>query len=214
EIFDRSNTKALAHNDVTALLEDRLGRLWIGTYGGGLTWFKDGVFTRFSAPTDLSDEFVTALREDSRGTVWIGTKDHGLRGFADGDVRSVTTADGLSANRVFAIYEDGDGDLWIGTSAGLNRLRGRTVVRFSTADGLANDRVMAIAGDAPGALWVGTDAGLNRLVDGRILATAIMPGTAIRSLLFDRDRNLWIGSRGDGLSRLAGGRLRDRKSVV
>jgi signal transduction histidine kinase/ligand-binding sensor domain-containing protein/ActR/RegA family two-component response regulator len=207
EIFDRSNTRALAHNDVTALLEDRLGRLWIGTYGGGLTWFKDGVFTRFSAPADLSDEFVTALREDSRGTVWIGTKDHGLRGFADGGVRSVTTADGLSANRVFAIYEDGDGDLWIGTSAGLNRLRGRTVVRFSTADGLANDRVMAIAGDAPGALWVGTDAGLNHLIDGRISATAIMPGAAIRSLLFDRDRNLWIGSRGDGLSRLAGGRL-------
>src|SRR5947208_16772099 len=44
EIFDRSNTKALGHNDVAALLEDRLGTLWVGTSGGGLTWFKNGVF--------------------------------------------------------------------------------------------------------------------------------------------------------------------------
>ena len=207
EIFDRSNTKALASNDVTALLEDRLGTLWVGTNGGGLTLLKDGVFTRFSAQNSLSDEFVTALREDSRGTMWIGTRDHGLFGFADGRVRSVTAKDGLSSNRVFAIYEDRGGDLWVGTSDGLNRLRGRNIVRFSTADGLVNPRIMAIAGDATGALWIGTDAGVNRFVDGRVSGAAIVPGTAIRSLLVDRDRNLWIGGRGAGLSRLAGGRL-------
>ena len=135
EIFDRSNTAALGHNDVTALLEDRLGRLWVGTNGFGLTWLKDGVFTRFTAQNPLSDEFVTALCEDSRGTMWIGTKDHGILGFADGQVRSVTTSDGLSSNRVLAIHEDRSGDLWVGTSDGLNRLRGRTITRFSIAVG-------------------------------------------------------------------------------
>ena len=207
EIFDRSNTKALASNDVTALLEDRLGTLWVGTNGGGLTLLKDGVFTRFSAQNSLPDEIVTALREDRRGTIWIGTRDHGLFEFAGGHVRPVTVKDGLSSNRVFAIYEDRSGDLWVGTSDGLNRLRGGNIARFSTADGLVNPRVMAIAGDATGALWIGTDAGLNRFVDGRVSGAAIVPGTAIRSLLVDRDRNLWIGGRGAGLSRLAGGRL-------
>ena len=164
EIFDRSNTHTLAHNDVTALLEDRLGRLWVGTYGGGLAWYKDGAFTSFSAQEALSDEFVTALREDSRGTVWIGTRDHGIFGFADRHVRSVTAKDGLASNRVNAIYEDRGGDLWVGTSEGLNRLRGRNIVRFSIADGLVNPHITAIAGDAIGALWIGTDAGLNRFV--------------------------------------------------
>ena len=84
---------------------------------------------------------------------------------------------------------------------------GANIVRFSTADGLVNARIMAIAGDATGALWIGTDAGLNQFVDGRVSGAAIVPGTSIRSLLVDRDRNLWIGGRGAGLSRLAGGRL-------
>jgi ligand-binding sensor domain-containing protein len=207
EIFDRSNTKALGHNNVSALFEDRLGTLWVGTSGGGLTWLKDGVFTRFSAQHGLSDEFVTTVRDDSHGTVWIGTNDHGLFGFADGHVRSVTAKDGLSSDRVSAIYEDRGGDLWVGTSDGLNRLRGRNILRFSIADGLVSARINAIAGDAMGTMWIGTDAGVNQFVDGRVSGAAIAPGTSIRSLLFDRDRNLWIGGRGAGLSRLTGGRL-------
>jgi signal transduction histidine kinase/ligand-binding sensor domain-containing protein/CheY-like chemotaxis protein len=207
EIFDRSNTKALTHNDVTALFEDRLGTLWVGTYGGGLTWFKDGVFTRFNAQDPLSDEFVTALREDSRGSMWIGTRDHGIFAFADGRVRPVAVKDGLSSNRVFALYEDRGGDLWVGTADGLNRLRGGNITRFSAAAGLVNPRITAITGDSTGALWIGTDGGLHQFVDGRVSGAAIMPGTPVRSLLFDRDRNLWIGWRGAGLSRLTGGRL-------
>jgi len=34
---DPSNPESLAHDDVRALLEDRSGVLWVGTYGGGST---------------------------------------------------------------------------------------------------------------------------------------------------------------------------------
>jgi signal transduction histidine kinase/ligand-binding sensor domain-containing protein/CheY-like chemotaxis protein len=95
----------------------------------------------------------------------------------------------------------------VGTSNGLNRLSGQTVVRFSTGDGLINARITAMTGDGMTGLWIGTEAGLNHFVDGRVSGAAIVPGTAIRSLLVDRDRNVWIGGRGAGLSRLAGGRL-------
>jgi signal transduction histidine kinase/ligand-binding sensor domain-containing protein len=206
-IFDRSNTQALGNNNVTALLVDRLGTLWIGTAGGGLTWLKDGVFTRFSPREILPDEVVTALQQDSRGTVWIGTKDRGIFGFAEGRMRAVGARDGLSSDRVLAIYEDRAGDLWVGTSDGLNRLHGRNIDRFTVADGLVNQRVLAITGDAAGVLWIGTDAGLNQLVDGRVTAVVIAPGVSVRSLLFDRDRNLWFGGRGAGLFRLSDGRL-------
>jgi signal transduction histidine kinase/ligand-binding sensor domain-containing protein/ActR/RegA family two-component response regulator len=207
EIFDRSNTKALGHNHVTVLLEDRLGTLWVGTAGGGVSRLKDGVFSRFGAQDGLSDEFVTALREDAHGTVWIGTNGHGVFGAADARVRSVTARDGLSSDNVLAIYEDRGGDLWVGTTDGLNRLRGGNIARFSIADGLVNARITAIAADATGALWIGTDAGLNQFVDGRVSGATVVPGTSIRSLLVDRDRNLWIGGRGAGLCRLTGGRL-------
>lgn len=43
----------LSSDKVYAVLEDRSGALWIGTGGGGLNRFKDGVFTAFSKRTDF-----------------------------------------------------------------------------------------------------------------------------------------------------------------
>src|SRR6185436_4324622 len=60
---------------VRALLEDRQGRMWIGTGEGGVQRVdSDGkVRTRF-----LTDDYVTALAEDPSGLLWVGTRSGGL----------------------------------------------------------------------------------------------------------------------------------------
>ena len=42
--FDTGNTTEIKSNNVQALHVSRDGTLWIGTHGGGLTTFRDGVF--------------------------------------------------------------------------------------------------------------------------------------------------------------------------
>src|SRR4030095_8984884 len=72
-VFDNRNTPPLKSNVIWALLADRAGTLWIGTVSGGLTLYRDGVFTAYSTRDGLASDLVSALAEDRHGVVWIGT---------------------------------------------------------------------------------------------------------------------------------------------
>src|SRR3954471_1085482 len=54
-VFNSRNTPAIRHNDIWKLLDDHDGNLWIATRGGGLTRYRDGVFTNFSKDQGLSN---------------------------------------------------------------------------------------------------------------------------------------------------------------
>ena len=63
----------LLHNNVTCLLQDRLGFMWIGTRGG-LNRFDGHTFKNHVIQWNSSGaNYIKALREDHHGTLWIGT---------------------------------------------------------------------------------------------------------------------------------------------
>ena len=67
-VFNPTNTTAIGNSHVTSLLEDRAGHLWIATFGGGITRFADGQFTRYTTRDGLSTDFIGRLFEDRAGT--------------------------------------------------------------------------------------------------------------------------------------------------
>jgi PAS domain S-box-containing protein len=114
---------------VTAIVEDRSGYLWIGTYGGGLNRY-DPRTRRFSAfrhkpadPTSLSHDIVYNMLVDHQGTLWVATED-GLDRCEDptaGRFRSWKAGTGSSSTtQVVGIAEDSNGVIWL-TSAMLQR---------------------------------------------------------------------------------------------
>jgi len=76
-----SVNEGLSHSDVTAIVQDDLGYLWIGT-NNGLNRYDGRTVKSFKAdPFDLSslpDSKITTLYKDKRGYIWIGTQHHGL----------------------------------------------------------------------------------------------------------------------------------------
>jgi ligand-binding sensor domain-containing protein len=74
---------SLSYNDITALCEDKLGRLWIGTFNAGVNLYIPGKkkFIRLNYNGDnlnsLSNDNINAIVEDNEGNIWIGT-DNGL----------------------------------------------------------------------------------------------------------------------------------------
>jgi signal transduction histidine kinase/ligand-binding sensor domain-containing protein len=169
---------------VRAVLEDRLGRLWIGTGEGGVQRI-DGegkVLQRFlhdsADPESLSDDYVTFLFEDSRGVLWAGTRSGGLNAL-DPQTGNATRyqpepgdENSISHHYVISMIEDASGTLWVGTGGGgLNRVdslgQGRLrFTRITEAGGLIDDDVMGIVEDDDHSLWISTKRGLSRYDPG------------------------------------------------
>ena len=124
------------------------GRLWVGTYGGGLsrldpatgraeTWRRDA-----ADPASLPSDNITAVVPSAAtpGVVWVGTYDGGLARLvpSTGRVTRVGRADGLPGLNVKSIVEEASGRLWVGTDAGLVRYdpATRDLRVYTEADGL------------------------------------------------------------------------------
>jgi ligand-binding sensor domain-containing protein/signal transduction histidine kinase len=204
---------------VRTLYEARDGTVWIGTHGGGVTFWKDGRFHTLRAKDGLTNDIVRVIHEDRAGRVWIGTNASGLNrwtgqalvGYAvkSGRLERYRSADALSNDNVLALLDDRHDGLWVGTDgAGLWKLQGDRIVR----EPAEINGVRHLLEDTAGDLWIGTDGGgLHRLREGRLEALTSrrgLPSDIVLTLLEDRERNLWVGTR-DGLLR-----LKNRKFLV
>ncbi len=173
-------------DEVTALLVDRSGLVWIGARRNGLYKFnprkrKFRTYTHIPGnPQSLSHPDVTAILEDDSGTVWIGTSGGGLNKLSRTNphhgefqyryfLHQPEDSSSLSSNNVSALYLDQSGNLWIGAQGGgLNRFdRSRktfTHYRYDphSSNCLAGNEVNSIYEDQYGQLWIGTNSGLSK----------------------------------------------------
>lgn len=74
---DPHNINSLSNNQVTAIVEDSAGIIWIGTNGAGLNrWDKrNNQFIHFrhnpANPKTLKHDSITAILKDRHGHLWI-----------------------------------------------------------------------------------------------------------------------------------------------
>ena len=210
--FDTGNTPEIKSNNVQSLLVDRSGTLWIGTHGGdgGLTRYRDGIFTSFSAAEGLSDSHVRSIFEDRAGNLWVGTDGGGLNLLRDGKFTVYSTADGLPDNRIGALTEDAEGNLWIGTNNGLAKFKDGQFTVYQTRDGLAGNNIRALFYDREGNLWAGGAGGLSRLRQNRVETFGAKDGlknSHIGSIAGDGENTLWFGTIDGGLYRFNNGKF-------
>lgn len=202
--FDTGNTPEIRSNNVQSLLLARDETLWIGTYGGGITSLKNGVFQNFSVEQGLSDAHVKCLFQDSKGNLWIGTDGGGLNNFRDGKFTVISEKDGLPDKYIHAIAEDSDGNIWVGSAKGLTRIANEKFTVFRTADGLAGNSVNTLFRDRENRLWIGGTDGLSILDERKFKVFGETEGikrTEIQTIAQDRDGTMFFGTAEDGLYR-------------
>ena len=198
--YDHRTTEGIPINQFTALVVDREGTLWAGTRSHGVLHVVGGEFHPLTWEPD-SQEQVRALALDAGGDLWIGMRDRGVVRLHDGKLVAVlTTRDGLPSDDVRALLPTRDGAMWIGTFRGLVRWSDGKLARAPAP--LDAAAVHSVAQDS-GALWCATDQGLVRLRDGatQVIAAEGLAASEVTRVLFDRDGNLWIGTR-TGLARM------------
>lgn len=103
--------EGLPQSEVTDLLEDSRGILWIATNGGGVARFNGQVFKVLNQEDGLVYNRVKRLYEDSKKNLWFITE----RGASRYDGRrfyNYTEKDLFSNGTYFEVSEDSKGNLW------------------------------------------------------------------------------------------------------
>lgn len=103
--------------DVSAIVEDRQGRIWLGTDGYGL-FIKESRDNQVRK-LPVGSNPVVSLLEDRKGRVWVGTFMDGLYCFEGTKISHYKTENSrLASNDIWRFTEDRYGNLWIGSLGG------------------------------------------------------------------------------------------------
>ncbi|MCD4748992.1 MAG: diguanylate cyclase [Thermoanaerobaculales bacterium] len=181
---------------VSTLMEDREGSLWIGSWGSGLFQIPPTQWTHFNLTTGLPSQSVWSFSEDPDGCIWMATIDAGVISWCDDHWgRTLDSEDGLPSSTVFSVAHDADGALWIGTSKGVCRSFDEEFRCWTKEDGLPDDFVLQLKPSRSGGMWMATDKGLG-LWDGERWSfwgpEEGLPGPSVRALAEDATGRLWM----------------------
>jgi signal transduction histidine kinase/ligand-binding sensor domain-containing protein/CheY-like chemotaxis protein/AraC-like DNA-binding protein len=176
----------------------------------------------------IPSSYIIAIHEDRDSMVWIGTANNGVLIFHHLDNKLVMNVE-LSGRiekidllQVEEIFEDINGNIWIASRQGLV-LYLRTLNEFfhirksHHPEGLIDDIILDVNQDFMGNIIIGTqEGGLNILSQDQLKAnnpgnykfSRIMAGSenhhlsyrSIQSVFEDKDRNLWLGTFGNGVN--------------
>jgi signal transduction histidine kinase len=180
--------------NVTVLLADREGTLWIGTDDRGVFRLRDNHVDHYDTTNGLSSNSVASIREDREGSLWIATS-QGIDRFSDTPVVSFSEAEGLCSTEVVSVLAAGDGGVWVGGSEGVSHLRPGSTTCLRTGHGLPGHQVTSLLEDTAGRLWVGIDSELWTYEHGhfrRIIRSGGQPIGFVTSMTQDGAGDIWV----------------------
>jgi diguanylate cyclase (GGDEF)-like protein len=219
------SSDGLPQSNVTALLQDTDGYIWIGTQSG-IGKFDGSRFEIFTTREGLAGNYITDLELGRNGDIWVATQE-GLNQIRAGRIIPWPLAENFVRDIAFSA---GDQALWVLTANAIFKIRDGAAARVnlfsdpSRLDGLAatgsgmvffsretvfrlqNGRVQEFASpervnfvkETAGHLFVGCQGGLFILTPfGEFKKYSGLPATIsdISDILFDVQKNLWIASR-------------------
>jgi signal transduction histidine kinase/ligand-binding sensor domain-containing protein/DNA-binding response OmpR family regulator len=164
-----SINRQLLDMTVYSVLRDRQGKLWVGTFGKGISIFdKDNrLFTHIEKANGFCSNAIHQLLIDSNGSIWAATRD-GLGYFSDSEqpekFESYGYKQGLENKHVFSIHEDEAGNIWLSTGKGISQWnkQKRKFANYEHRDGipLGNFFTNSVCSTSDGMIYFGSSGGV------------------------------------------------------
>lgn len=229
ELSKSTSKNGLSDDDIRSFEEDNVGRMWIGTFKGGLNIINENDLLKrapkFSVqwylPKDdgssVYNRTVSALKLDREGNMWIGTSTGINFVNPNGEPikllkNAIANSESLSHDRIGALAQSKDGSIWIGTDGGGLDLYSPSSGNFKhfihkSAISLSNNYIQSLLEDRKGRLWIGTyQGGINRTNPQKsscnyYLQKNVENGSDVRIIYEAINGEIWVGTNRGGLYR-------------
>ncbi len=202
--------QGLALSSILAGHKDKLGNLWFGTSGNGVSKYNGKSFTNFSSAHGLIHNLVECVMEDRQGNIWFGTTG-GISKYDGIAFENFTTEQGLTDNDIRSMFEDSKGNIWSGSVIGIDRYNPLNknsdedlFVNYYKLDGDQENYFTTIIEDRQGYLWFGNDNGVIKYdpsakAIGKEAFTDIseslgIQGQFVNDLMEDKDGIIWVAT--------------------
>ncbi|MCC5827007.1 diguanylate cyclase [Alkalimonas sp.] len=173
-------------------------QLLIGTSKGLYQLHESGYFSPYLINGETITEPVQMLYQDQQQMLWLALSQQLWQVQRGQLLEKVTELDNNTRPWFVAAFEDKDGQLWLGSRThGLQRLRYDGTRNYGVEAGLAEPYIWALL-DSDEGLLVGGNSGLYQWNGDVFRSTDLadrLPNPVVYTLMQDRDRNLWLGTR-------------------
>jgi len=199
---------------VTALAEDRNGRIWVGSGSSfdGAWCYESGKWRHFGEAEGLPAPRVHRICINRAGeAVLLGMRDRyrhrinddpGVFVHRNGRFEQITGSDGNPLGRIYDFAEGADGTQWFASSGGIIRRAGDQWTHWTLEDGLRHSRVYAMTLAPDGRVWFGHEKrdGLGYIKpDGTIHYVDRINERErfhVNALCMAHDGTLWVADKG------------------
>ncbi len=180
---------SISNNQIYTIAEDKAGRLWVGTFGGGLNLLVEednqvkfkNINNSLRHYPQQTFNVIRHIIQGPEGYIWLATTDGLLRFNPDENLDQARFAQtiklpgdkfSLGNNDVQYIYKTQSGDVWLGTfGGGLNKVvfnpkslsEDLKFKVYTKEQGLPNDIILCLIEDNDKNLWITTENGISKL---------------------------------------------------
>jgi ligand-binding sensor domain-containing protein/two-component sensor histidine kinase len=238
--FDSKDVNRIGAQSVTGIIEDRKGRYWVTTNGGGVNAFypQSGKFKRFDeSNSKITTNAVGGILEDRNGILYLGSLYGGLITFNPENEEfktyrySKSDKSSISCDLAADFLETDNGIIWIATNGGgICAFNPRTEKfrTFSKKDGLCSDAAITLVEDNYKNLWIGTLNGIscfsppkdpfNESSKYGFRNYSTSDGLPMRQINYfasykDVDGTIYFGTKGAGMYSFVPGSFKDNRYI-
>ncbi|HEY0041274.1 MAG TPA: two-component regulator propeller domain-containing protein, partial [Flavisolibacter sp.] len=183
-LHDKKNPFSLPFNDVLSIKQDKEKGIWIGTDGGGVSYYHKRqnnfmLFSNQTVPYSIEIAMVRSVTTDKQGVIWAGTSNKGLTklDYERGEFKTWQfpsyKKNITNPGRIVSLLADNKGLIWCGTQGNgvlLFSPQIETVVEWFHPEAKGNYAIpdpiaWCIYATSEKEIWIGTESKGLCLID-------------------------------------------------
>ncbi len=207
--FTHFNTKnGLLNDRIYALSTGKDNTIWCAVGNNGVMNYNGTTFEKPVRDSLLANLKVKTLATDNAGFLWLGTEGDGIVRVDSVENRKFTTKDGLPSSSIKSLVIDKNNHVWAATLYDgiihIFQKEDKTFFIETIKNGIEDLLISTLKVDADNRVWFGARNGVlgylsNRKVTKIFKAESGIPNADVRSITFDNQGLIYIGTAGEGI---------------